>query len=78
MTFSPPATTPAVPGQDGKYYYILGMPSTASTLVPSGATTVPAAGTSTDYGTSGSFTGGSGRHRHHRHAHDQHLRLVAG
>ena len=60
MTFSPPATAPAVPGQDGNYYYILGMPNTASTLVPSGATTVPAAGTSTDYSSAGAFTGGSG------------------
>ena len=59
MTFNPPITTPAVPGQDGNYYYILGMPSTASTLVPSGATTVPAAGASTDYSTTGAFTGGS-------------------
>ena len=60
MTFSPPATTPAVPGQDGKYYYILGMPTTASTVVPAGATTVPTAGTGSDYDSTGAFTGGSG------------------
>ena len=64
MPFAPPVATPLVPGQDGKYYFILGVPSS----IPSSAaayTTVPAKTAATDYSTSGTtfgqFTGGSGQ-----------------
>lgn len=67
MTFSPPGTVPLVPGQDGKYYFILGMPSAIPTLPTATAITVPTCSpqTATDYSTAsstlGQFTGGSGQ-----------------
>ena len=71
MTFSPPSIAPLAPGQDGKWYYILGMPSVVPTLPTNASgtavTTVPASSpqTATDYSTTGTttgtFTGGSGQ-----------------
>ncbi len=67
LTFTPPATTPLVPGQDGKFYFPLGMPSAMPsplpTPVPPATTlvTVPASGATADYNSSGVFTGGSGQ-----------------
>ena len=61
MPFSPPNTVPYAPGQDGNYYFFLGMPGTTPTNLPTGTTTVPAAGTASDYSTSGQFTGASGK-----------------
>ena len=65
MSFSPPSTTPLVPGQDGKYYYILGMPSVLP-AIPSGLTAMPTTVPSSspqaaaDYNSSGAYTDGSG------------------
>lgn len=64
-SFSPPSVTPLVPGQDGKYYYILGMPSVLPSIPPGCTampTTVPSSSpqATADYNSSGAFTGGSG------------------
>ena len=65
LSFSPPSVTPLVPGQDGNYYYILGMPSVLPS-VPTGYTTMPTTvpssspQASADYNSTGTYTGGSG------------------